>query len=210
MRTKPKTGLIILAAGQSARMGSPKQLLPFRGVPLIRFAARTALATRVGPVIVVLGSHAAEIAPALDGLDVQVVENSDWEAGMGTSIRTGVAAAEAQDCEALILTLADQPFISTEILNRLIESHTASGKPIVASQYAGTVGVPVFFARRFFPQLRGLSPSQGCKGLILSCAGESVLIECPEAEIDIDTPGQYRSIAQAASGHDVQENHRST
>lgn len=201
MAVKPKIGVIVLAAGGSTRMGSPKQLLPFRGVPLIRFAAETALATRCGPVIVVLGSHAGEIALALTDLNVQLVENPDWEGGMGSSIRAGVMAAVEQECDGVILALADQPLISPEILNGLVEAHVASGKPIVASQYAGTVGVPVLFSRRFFPHLVGLAPSQGCKGLILSWPNESILIPCPEAELDIDTPAQYSAVTDIDTPH---------
>jgi molybdenum cofactor cytidylyltransferase len=180
-------------------MGSPKQLLPFRGRSLIRFAAETALATQCRPVIVVLGSHAAEIAPVLADLDLQVVENRDWEGGMGSSIRAGVQAAGEQGCESVILALADQPFVSSGTLKRLIDAYEESAKPVVASQYAGTVGVPALFSRRFFSQLCSLGPSQGCKQLILSCPDESLLLACPEAEQDIDTPEDYRSAARLDS-----------
>ncbi len=111
---------------------------------------------------------------------------------MGSSIRAGVSAAEAHGADGLILTLADQPFISTAILNSLVDA----GKPLVASEYSGTVGVPVYFARQYFPELLELQPSQGCKGLILSHA-DALRIPCPEAEFDIDTPGDYETIRSA-------------
>src|SRR5580704_14397123 len=106
--------LVLLAAGGSTRMGSPKQLLPYQGRPLIRHAAETALASGCHPVMVVLGSHAAEIRAALEGLDVVVVENTEWEKGIGTSIRAGISGAEIMACDGAVLALADQPLITSE------------------------------------------------------------------------------------------------
>jgi len=187
--------LVLLAAGGSTRMGSPKQLLSYNGQPLIRHAAQTALASGCDPVIVVLGSHIAEIRAALEGLDVVVVENAEWEAGMGTSICAGISGAEIMGCEGAILALADQPLITAEILQHLVDEHQETGRPIIASEYAGTVGVPVFFTREFFADLKALHPTEGCKGVILAHLDRSIRILCPEAETDIDTPGDYQSVA---------------
>src|ERR1039458_1274155 len=121
--------LVLLAAGGSTRMGTPKQLLPYQGRPLIRHAAETALASGCDPVVVVLGSHVEEIRTALDGLEVVVVENTEWEKGMGTSIRAGISGAEILGCEGAILALADQPLVSAEILQRLVEEHEETGRP---------------------------------------------------------------------------------
>jgi molybdenum cofactor cytidylyltransferase len=186
--------MVLLAAGGSTRMGSPKQLLPYQGQPLIRHAAETALASGCSPVVVVLGSHVEEIRAALDGLDVVVVENTDWEQGMGTSIRAGISGAEILGCDGAILASADHPLVSAEILQRLVEEHEETGRPIIASEYSGSVGVPAFFAREFFPNLQALLPSEGCEGVILAHLDQSIRITCPEAETDIDSPGDYRSI----------------
>ncbi len=172
-------------------MGSPKQLLPFRGRPLLRHAAETALETVCRPVIVVLGSQHELVASALEGLPVRCVVNTEWAGGMGTSIHAGVAAAAKEDVDGLILGLADQPMVSAEILNRLIEEHDKSGLPIVASSYADTVGVPVYFSRDYFQALLELKPDQGCKGLILRHREQSLVIACPQAEADVDTPAEY-------------------
>ena len=187
--------LVLLAAGGSTRMGTPKQLLPYQGRPLIRHAAETALASGCDPVVVVLGSHVEEIRTALDGLEVVVVENTEWEKGMGTSIRAGISGAEILGCEGAILGLADQPLVSAEILKRLVEEHEETGRPIIASEYAGTVGVPAFFTSEFFPKLKALLPSEGCKGLILAHLDQSIRIGCPEAETDIDTSGDDQSVS---------------
>jgi molybdenum cofactor cytidylyltransferase len=94
-------------------------------------------------------------------------------------------------CDGAILTLADQPLVSAEILAGLAERHRETGKPIVASAYAGTAGVPVYFAKAYFPALLGLEAGQGCKGVILGNRGEALLVDCPEAAVDIDTPADY-------------------
>ena len=185
--------LVLLAAGGSTRMGSPKQLLDYKGRPLIRHAVETAIASGCDPVMVVLGSHVDEIRRALDGLDIVVVENSDWEQGMGTSIRAGISGAEIMGCDGAILALADQPLITAEILKRLVEEHEETGRPIIASEYAGTVGVPAFFTREFFPKLTSLLPSEGCKAVILANLEQSIRINCPEAETDLDTPSDYQA-----------------
>lgn len=182
-------GIVILAAGASTRMGEAKQLLDYHGKPLLRHAAEVALATLCERVIVVLGCRAPQLRQALAGLPVTIVENPDWEGGMGTSIRTGVAAA--RDLDGVILGLADQPLVSPEILDTLLRTHMESGQPIVSSQYAGTVGVPVFFSREYFPHLLALEPAQGCKGVILKHADAAVRLDCPEAEMDVDTPDDY-------------------
>lgn len=176
-------------------MGSPKQLLPYRGRPLLRHAAEVALATECRPVIVVLGSQPDEIRLALAGLPVETVVNPRWEEGMGTSIHAGVEAAQSHGLDGIILGLGDQPLVTADLLTRLVHEHLRTGRPIVASAYAGTVGVPVFFSRRFFTPLMELKPEQGCKGLILKHEDQAILLDCPQAEADIDTPEEYARLA---------------
>jgi molybdenum cofactor cytidylyltransferase len=172
-------------------MGRPKQLLEFDGKPLIRHAAEVALASKCHPIVVVLGSQAHEIRAVLADLNVVIRHNPRWTEGMGTSIQAGVETLTESDIDGLVLALADQPKITPQVLNGLIAIHWATGQPIVASQYANTVGVPVYFSREFFPHLLALKSEQGCKGLILSHADKTIRLECPEAEADIDTPGDY-------------------
>lgn len=193
-RALAKTAIVILAAGASTRMGSAKQLLEYRGKPLVRHAAEMALASKAGAVFVVLGARAPEVGQALEGLPVRTVGNPHWEQGMGASIRAGIGAAQAEGLEGVVLTLADLPLVTPQILDKLVLEHVATGRPIVASQYCGTVGVPAYFAREFFPHLLALRPDQGCKGVILSHAGRTLQIDCPEAAVDIDTPRDYERI----------------
>ena len=186
-------GLILLAAGNSSRMGALKQLLPFGEKTLVRHAAETAVASVCFPVFIVLGSQSRQILPVLEDLPLEVLENPRWAEGMGTSIQVGVRAVLERDLDGVILMLADQPLITPEIINRLVEKLQESGQLIVASRYAGTVGVPVFFSRELFPQLLELKPEQGCKGIIHAHKEQALLIDCPEAEQDIDTRQDYNT-----------------
>lgn len=176
-------------------MGSPKQLLDFRGTPMLRHTAEVALATGSHPVIVVLGARDQELRPVLQGLGVEIVVNDGWGQGMGTSIQAGLQTIGTRNVCGAILTLADQPFVTTAFLQGLVTRQFESGKGIVASRYAGTAGVPAFFARSTFPWLMALGAGQGCKGVILGHPDDTLLVDCPEAAIDIDTPDDYRRVA---------------
>jgi molybdenum cofactor cytidylyltransferase len=189
-----KTALILLAAGNSSRMGTAKQLLAFQGQPLIRHAAQQGILAGCSPIIVVLGAREAEIRVALTELPVEVVVNDRWSEGMGTSIQTGLRALEGRELEGAILALADQPFVGPDYLQRLVAAHSETGSSIVASGYSGTVGVPVFFSTESFPWLMTLKPAEGCKGVIMAHLSEALLLDCPEAALDIDTPEDYAKL----------------
>jgi molybdenum cofactor cytidylyltransferase len=195
-------GIILLAAGNSTRMGSAKQLLNFNGKPLVRLAAETACLCNCAPVIAVLGAREREIRVVLQDLPLEIVVNESWFEGMGTSIKTGLHALGSRAVCGVILALADQPFITAEFLHGLAEQHARTEKPIVASRYSGTIGVPAFLSRELFPKLHALEPHQGCKSILLDCSHEAVLMDCPEAAIDIDSPADYvkaTSLALATS-----------
>jgi len=177
----------------------PKQLLPFEGKPMVRHCAEVALAA-FQPVIAVVGAGAAEVEAALAGLPVQVVHNALWEDGVGTSIHAGVSRAAELRLEGVVLWPADQPLVTAEHLCALRENQGTSGKPIVASRYAGTVGVPVLFSRQYFPHLLRLEPAKGCKGIIMSNEESTLLVDCQAAEFDIDTPDDYASLASDDAG----------
>ncbi|MBE9004000.1 nucleotidyltransferase family protein [Fortiea sp. LEGE XX443] len=189
-------GLIVLAAGASTRMGTPKQLLRYNQQSLIRHIVEVAIASVCQPVIVVLGAYAELIQPEIDPIQVHIVKNPLWNEGMSTSIRVGMEALNTinPDAEAVVIMLCDQPFVSPQFINQLVEVHQTSGKLIVASEYAYTLGVPALFNRALFAKLTTLSGTAGAKQLIKNYAQEVLAIPFPEGLIDLDTPKDYEQL----------------
>jgi molybdenum cofactor cytidylyltransferase len=196
MTSNPKIAAILLAAGASTRMGRPKQLLPFRGRSLLVHAAETAIASGCHPIIVVLGAYLDRIRGDLETLPVHVAENPDWETGMGSSVRTGIQSlmAAAPDIEAAILLLCDRPFVSVRSIHRLVAAYRSTDRPIVASGYNETIGVPALFHQTLFPELLRLQGMQGAKSVIERYPAQIVPIEFPQEAIDLDTPEDYSRI----------------
>ncbi|BAY62226.1 hypothetical protein NIES22_22950 [Calothrix brevissima NIES-22] len=188
--------LIILAAGASTRMGKPKQLLPYQGRSLLQHTVESAIASLCQPVIVVLGANTQQIRSQLNQDLVQIVENPQWNLGMSTSIRSGISALnhDSQNIEAAVITVCDQPYISTEIINNLISAYSATKKPIIASQYANTLGVPALFSRQFFPELLTLNQDTGAKYLIKKYRDLVLAVNFPLGAVDIDTPNDYQNL----------------
>jgi molybdenum cofactor cytidylyltransferase len=189
-------GLIILAAGASTRMGTPKQLLAYRGCTLIRHMAEVAIASICQPIAIVLGANAEQIKPEISQLPIPIVENQQWAEGMSTSIRVGLEALLAvnPNLEAVAIALCDQPFVSPQTLNQLVEAYHLTGKPIIASEYSGTLGVPALFSRTLFSELMNLKNTEGAKKLIKKHIHEVFSIPFSEGAIDIDTPNDYEKL----------------
>lgn len=191
----PPVAAIILAAGASARMGRPKQLLPFGGKPMLRRVVETVLASPAEMVFVVLGHRAEEMRAALAGLPVQVVFNSDWERGLSSSLRAGLKALPPY-VRAALFVLADQPNLTASLLARLIAHHRQSGAPIVLPISRRERGNPVLFDRTLFPELMSLEGDVGGRMLIERhpnlVAGVEISYE--EMPADIDTPEDYFSL----------------
>jgi molybdenum cofactor cytidylyltransferase len=189
-------GLIVLAAGASTRMGTPKQLLLYQGRSFVCHAVEVAIASVCQPIVVVLGANAQRIKLEINHLPIQIVENQQWSEGMSSSIRVGLKTLNAvnPDLEAVAIALCDQPFISSQLINQLIEAYCLTGKPIVASEYAGTLGVPALFSRALFSELMALKTTEGAKQIIGKHLHEVVGVPFPDGAIDIDTPKDYEQL----------------
>jgi molybdenum cofactor cytidylyltransferase len=193
---------VVLAAGGSIRFGKPKQLAIFHGEPLVRRIVTAAKDAGCAPVVVVVGASAAQITPALAGLPVSIIEHPNWSNGLGSSIAVGVmhAASITPDLDAAILLPCDQPFVNAVMLRQLIQVHRESKKPIVASAYAETLGVPALFDRSCFEELLQLTGDSGAKGIILARQSDVTAFDFPAAAIDIDTATDYEKLNPASSG----------
>lgn len=178
-----KPAAILLAAGASRRLGRPKQLLELGGEPMVRRAARMCLEAGFDPVLVVLGSSAAEIAAALDGLSVSCVRNPAWPEGMAASIRAGLAELPAGSSGALFLP-CDQPTLSVDLLKAFLRAHGASPGATLASAYGRGIGIPALFPAARLPELEGLSGDRGARSLL----GDAEQIPFAGGEVDLDTP----------------------
>lgn len=187
-----KVGAIVLAAGGSARFGQPKQLLEFRGRLLVRRIAEAVLTAGCSPAVAVVGRDGEAVAAALQSLAVELLLNENWKDGVGSSIRVGVAALS--DCDAIVIAACDQPHVDAELIRRLIQTQEETHRPIVASAYSGTCGVPALFTRRYRDKLLALPNEHGAKAIINRHSDEVVTVDFPGGAIDIDTPADYRAL----------------
>jgi molybdenum cofactor cytidylyltransferase len=185
-------------------MGTPKQLLSHQGRSLIRCIADVAIASVCDPIVVVLGANAEQIYPELTSLPIKVVENMQWTAGMTTSIRSGIQFLNslAERIEAVVITLCDQPFISAQLIDQLAEMYRNTHKPIVASEYANTIGVPALFDKALFPELTTLTTTEGAKQVIQRHQHQVGRIPFPKGVLDLDTPEDYQKLQVAIATAD--------
>ena len=196
-----KNGALILAAGESSRLGQPKQLIQFRGKSLVRRMVDAAKKARCSPIVVVIGSDREEVERELKAEGAIIVENQNWRLGIGTSIRAGVQVLidNVPDVEAIVLLVCDQPAVDARAIARLITLREKTQRAIVASRYANTLGVPALFDRSCFQELLALDNGTGAKTVILSNRERVTEFPFPEGKIDIDTLDDYEKLVPASS-----------
>jgi molybdenum cofactor cytidylyltransferase len=195
---------VILAAGASSRYGRPKQLLHYRGRSLLRRAAEAVAGSRCCPIVVILGASATACANELRGLPVHPTESAVWMEGMGGSLRTGIetVCALAPGAAAAVVTLCDQPHVSSQIIDALVQRHRESGAPVVASAYAGTLGVPALFDRSLFGELLALRGDGGARRIIERFRRGVEAVPFPAGIVDIDTPQDFVVLQESGASSD--------
>ncbi|HEY0378352.1 MAG TPA: nucleotidyltransferase family protein [Pyrinomonadaceae bacterium] len=191
-------GAVILAAGSSSRMGSPKQTLQFKGESLLRRAAQAAISAGCYPVIVVTGAYSDLSRHELEGLDVRGVLNTHWETGMASSVRAGVEGLVGADpdADAAVLLLCDQPYVTADIIHGLVAAYRSTGSPIIASTYGGTFGVPALFSRTLFAELTRLEGMAGAKEVIKRHCAEAHFLSFQDGEVDVDTLDDFSRLIE--------------
>lgn len=184
--------IIILAAGTSSRLGQPKQLLPFAETTLLNHVITAG--EHVAPTSVILGAHHQRIHKSILSKTCTIIENKAWASGMSTSVHAALQhiTRQAPDTSAIIFTVCDQPFITSEIFSALINRYHDTQSSIVAAKYdSGHIGVPALITASHYDALRKLQGDQGARKLIRSCA-DIATIPFDRGNIDIDTAEDLR------------------
>lgn len=188
---------VLLAAGDSKRLGRPKQLLDWKGKPFIRQAAETALAAGLDPLVVVTGANADLSEAALSGLPVHIVHNSDWQLGQSSSVKTGLAALPARVGAAVFLVV-DQPQLPVALIEALRAEHAGNLAPIVAPMVDGQRSNPVLFDRSTFADFAALQGDVGGRAIFSKHAVTWVPWLDASLAIDVDTPEDYNRLLRQA------------
>jgi molybdenum cofactor cytidylyltransferase len=186
---------VVLAAGDSSRLGRPKQLLPVGGMPLLAQVLRHAAASRLDDVVLVLGHEAETIAEAVGEWGQRIAVNPEYAAGQSGSLKIGLGAVPPH-AEAALVLLGDQPEIGPEIIDAVIDAFRHGDRPIVAPTYGGAIGNPVLFRRDCFPALAKLAGDEGARRLLRARPDDvrRVPVSDGPPPADIDTEADYAAL----------------
>jgi molybdenum cofactor cytidylyltransferase len=189
-----KTGIIILAAGNSSRMREPKQLMMYKNKTFLQHIIAEAKNANLEPVICVTGYQSELITKNITGMGISIVYNEGWREGMGSGISAGVKQILLSDVDSVVLAVCDQPHVSADLFRTMEELKDQSGKGIVAASYAGTLGTPVLFTKGYFNQLKSLDGNQGAKNIVKLNMPDVCSVEFEKGRIDIDTKEDYEHL----------------
>lgn len=189
-----KTGIIILAAGNSTRMGEPKQLMKYKNKTFLQHIIDEAKGAHLNPVICVTGYQSDLITNSISVMGTLIVYNVRWSEGMGSGISTGIKQLLLSDVDSVILAVSDQPHVSSELFRTMIGWKDESGKGIVACTYAGTLGTPVLFTKNYFNRLQLLNGNQGAKNIVKLNLPDVCPVEFEKGSVDIDTKQDYEKL----------------
>ncbi len=183
---------VILAAGTASRMGRLKQALPFNGKSMLECVVDNALASSLDGIVVVLGHRADLVQPLVAGRDVTVIINREYQSGQSSSIRAAMKTLPP-GTGAVLFLLGDQPLVTPETINLLLEAGRRSAAPIVVPLFEGKRGNPVLFSCETFPRLESLTGERGAGQLFEEYAGRILQLPVEDASIcfDVDTEEDY-------------------
>ena len=187
---------IVLAAGQSSRLGRPKQLLPVHGEPLLRYTLRRILGSSLDDIVVVIGHETDVVRAAIADLPIEIVFNPDAALGQSTSVIAGLRAL-APETEAAMILLGDQPGVDPAVINRIVAAWQETGALIVAPRYRDGIANPVLFDRGVFPELANLDGDAGARRIVRAHESAGTLHLVPvetAAPRDVDTEADYAAL----------------
>ncbi|QGK73609.1 NTP transferase domain-containing protein [Flavobacterium sp. SLB02] len=190
------TGIVVLAAGSSSRLGQPKQLLWYKNTSLLKNTISQASQIPNTTIIVVTGSNHELIQKEIIGTKIKTIFNSDWELGMSCSIVKGLKELLGlnPDIKKVILAVCDQPYLTSIVFENLISEHQKTQKGIVACTYSETLGTPVLFAKKYFNELLQLKGQEGAKKIINRFLEDTIAVPFEKGNIDIDTIEDYNEL----------------
>lgn len=192
---------VLLAAGESRRMGEPKQMLEVDGKPLLIRTIRVLQeAGTIRKIIVVLGANADRHLEMLSQEEVQIVVNQDWPKGMGSSIRTGLERLDPDNLpDGILITVCDQPLLSADIIRKLTAA-LKTNKIATAEYSSGVYGTPALFSASFLNELKSIPAEGGARQMFHRFRSVVTPVPFPEGSIDLDTPEDYRRFRENHAG----------
>ena len=196
LETHRRVAAIVMAAGAGTRMrGRIKQLLPWHGKTLIENAIGITTSSQVFETIVILGAHANKIRPVIRNTAARIQINPQWETGHASTIRAGIRAL-APSIDAAIFINADQPLLTSQVIDRILQRYAETDAPIVAPVYAGKRSSPVLFNRSHFAELLRLENEQGGRELLTQYRDQIAWVEFDSERMswDVDTPEEYERV----------------
>jgi len=193
--------VVIIAAGESKRLGSPKQLLLLDKDSMLNRLIKMVQKAVDFPIYLVLGANAEKIKAQLPITNLNIVENNEWQEGMGSSIRIGVQAVidSANKHDGILILVCDQPHLSESSIKDLISLQDNKKSAITASFYANVAGTPALFHQSVFSDLLALNGDQGAKRIIQERDQELAKLQFEKGVLDIDTPEDYQQLLKQVS-----------
>ncbi|GGX15809.1 nucleotidyltransferase family protein [Aquimarina muelleri] len=205
LQSNPKIAILILAAGASSRMGSPKQLLPWKKTTLIGHSIEQAITLQQASVYVVLGANYKLIYNEIRHFPVTVIHNTNWQSGIGSSINFGIKEIVEKDnllYDAVLISLIDQPLIDRQHLDRLIAEYKQNTDFFVATGLKNRVGVPAIIPSSHFNDLLHLQEDFGARYIIKQNRNKVRVVSALDKAVDIDTKEEYEALLKVISGDD--------
>jgi molybdenum cofactor cytidylyltransferase len=190
--------VLVLAAGASTRLGQPKQLVSIGGRPALHIAMANAVAVAGNAVTVVIGANANVLTYLLAQSPVSSIVNRNWEEGMASSLRCGLAVVPAS-ADAVMIVLGDQVCVTSDDLKRLLAAWSRQENDIAAATYERHVGVPAIFPRWCFPELAALRGDEGARKILQRNPDRIVRVPMSNAGFDLDTPEDLAALNQKIS-----------
>ncbi|AZQ63402.1 nucleotidyltransferase family protein [Flammeovirga pectinis] len=191
-----KLAILIVAAGESKRLGRPKQLLKWKGETLLNHCIEKASAIDKSTTFLILGAYKKEIENSLKSKTIKVIDNQNWNEGLGSSIREGVYHIKQKEYTDLLIVLSDLPLLSVSYLKSLITAFYSSSKKIAVTSYGNMQGVPVLFNAQYFDALLQLKGDEGAKKILQKYKEDTLVLKSDVPYIDIDTEEAYSALLQ--------------